>query len=652
MEVKNQNSLFVLIRHPITLFVLVALNAPEEVRTIYLVISAILILSFNHLQRSWLKYIQAAGIFISLYFVITGFRTIFSLDGGTNFLTLLLGLKALDSKKKSNRGMIFIAIALNASYSLYNQDLYATLLLFGSFIWGFYLIYHQTLNENNATSNFNSNFLKNPRIYLYSLFSILVAVIFYTFFPRISFHFPKDSALTSNSGFSADLRPGSQSKLQLTNQAILSVKFEGKAPPLPKLYWIGAVLTETDGYFWKPKKNYIENRSSAKNPDGLEEFKYQVQLHSQTTEYLFHLDRPTSTPKISQPYYRSSDKSFKLFNEVTEKFNYSATSIATNISNGRAINFTPPIKYVKTSNKVKQLAESLRDDSPANTIQNFKNYFINNDFVYTLEPGTSELLDDFMFNSKRGFCSHYASALAILMRYAGFYSRVITGFQGGDYNEIGDFYVLRGKDAHAWMEYLNENNKWVRVDPVEWIMPERIQMGGQQFFALSPTGETDPNQTELSLFENLKVTLQQYADNFNRQWQALLYNYDREAQRNLAKRLGLNTLKFFGLGFLFVIIMTAIVYFILSRFKKSSPIEREIERIELLAKEMGIARRNGQSFSSFLEMIAESKTSLDKSITKAKEATLRYFFSANPGQDSEYLKLLKDFRIQLKREVK
>ena len=77
-------------------------------------------------------YHASGGILASISFIISEFNTIFSLDGGTNFLTTLVGLKALESHRKSDREIIFIAWALNASYSLYNQDLYATLLLVSS----------------------------------------------------------------------------------------------------------------------------------------------------------------------------------------------------------------------------------------------------------------------------------------------------------------------------------------------------------------------------------------------------------------------------------------------------------------------------------------------------------------------------------------
>ncbi len=88
-------------------------------------------------------------------------------------------------------------------------------------------------------------------------------------------------------------------------------------------------------------------------------------------------------------------------------------------------------------------------------------------FYYTLKPPflDEDPVDGFLFDSRRGFCEHYASAFAVLMRAAGIPARVVTGYQGGTYNRFADYWILRQSDAHAWDEVWIDGRGWIRVDP-------------------------------------------------------------------------------------------------------------------------------------------------------------------------------------------
>jgi hypothetical protein len=108
-------------------------------------------------------------------------------------------------------------------------------------------------------------------------------------------------------------------------------------------------------------------------------------------------------------------------------------------------------------------------------------------FTYTLSPGEylgRTALEDFLLQGKRGFCEHYAAASATLLRAAGVPARVVLGFQGGKYNSIGDFWSFSNADAHAWVEFINDDQQWARLDPTEVIAPERLQYGGDFFLDL------------------------------------------------------------------------------------------------------------------------------------------------------------------------
>ena len=86
-------------------------------------------------------------------------------------------------------------------------------------------------------------------------------------------------------------------------------------------------------------------------------------------------------------------------------------------------------------------------------------------------------MDDFLFGEKRGFCEHFSSAFTFLMRAAGIPARVVTGYQGGFFNDVGDYLVVRQSDAHAWSEVWLEGRGWVRVDPTAAVSPARVELG-------------------------------------------------------------------------------------------------------------------------------------------------------------------------------
>jgi len=133
------------------------------------------------------------------------------------------------------------------------------------------------------------------------------------------------------------------------------------------------------------------------------------------------------------------------------------------------------------SGKIKQLVKQLHgfDSSPDDFIKQLLNHFRREDFHYTLTPPLMEEnpIETFLFETRYGFCSHYAAAFVYLMRVANIPARVVTGYQGGELNKVGNFLEIRQADAHAWAEVWLENKGWVRFDPTAAIAPERIERG-------------------------------------------------------------------------------------------------------------------------------------------------------------------------------
>ncbi|MBU1775606.1 MAG: transglutaminase domain-containing protein, partial [Gammaproteobacteria bacterium] len=157
-------------------------------------------------------------------------------------------------------------------------------------------------------------------------------------------------------------------------------------------------------------------------------------------------------------------------------------------------------------------------------------------FEYTLEPPLLGIngVDQFLFETKQGFCEHYAGSFVVLMRAAGIPARVVTGYQGGEFNELGGYYILRQSDAHAWAEVWLGERGWVRIDPTAAISPARIQGGLSAALpdnAALPFMARNPPQWLRGLRLNW--------DALSNQWNQWVLGYDTERQFAFLTRLGM-----------------------------------------------------------------------------------------------------------------
>jgi transglutaminase-like putative cysteine protease len=155
-------------------------------------------------------------------------------------------------------------------------------------------------------------------------------------------------------------------------------------------------------------------------------------------------------------------------------------------------------------------------------------------FFYTLTPPklSDDSVDEFLFNTKRGFCGHYASAFAALARAAGIPARVVTGYQGGTLNPYGGYWILRQSDAHAWTEVWIEGRGWVRIDPTAAIAPERVEHG----LADVASGEESPAsawQRRAPWFSGLRLRF----DAVKEMWRERILDFDQDSQRKLLEFL-------------------------------------------------------------------------------------------------------------------
>ncbi|MEI6737714.1 MAG: DUF3488 and transglutaminase-like domain-containing protein, partial [Pseudomonadota bacterium] len=302
------------------------------------------------------------------------------------------------------------------------------------------------------------------------------------------------------------------------------------------LYWRGPVLGAQVGRGWQmfeappvPKINYVA--------EGLLT-KYRVTLQPHNKNWLFALDMPNAAPQdafmLSDYQMRAQQpvNNIKAY-DVASHLNFRVGNEATTQEQQRYLTFNQRINP-RTLAYARQLREKYPD--PKVLIDEVMRVY-NREFTYTFEPPIlgNNPVDEFLFETKLGFCEHYAGSFALIMRAAGIPARVVTGYQGGEVNPITRQLIVRQAEAHAWTEVWLEDLGWLRVDPTFAVSPLRINRGISA--ALGPVGIFD-TIAEADVFGVLKQAVFAW-DAINTEWNRWVVGFNQDRQQSLFDGFGI-----------------------------------------------------------------------------------------------------------------
>ncbi len=475
------------------------------------------------------------GVLIFLL-VYLQYKTILGQEEST---TVLLGLASLSilnySTERDSLFLVLLGFLLVVIKSVFSLDFIWTIPALISF-FGLWMALLQ-----------NSKINKIKYLGHLALKSLPVFALLFFLFPRfVIFQSKQAQKVFAQSGFSEDLNPWRVGEMNLQNQIVFRADFQNSSMNSEELYWRGAVLNVSYGFSWQ--KGVVEKVVSGTSHDIDEPgIRYRIILEPQTLKNIFVLEHPVSIRSASSPVVEMQHKNFSLVDLSTQQVQFEG--IAAFNHNLIADVEDPPNlkKYLNMSAplppKAKALIEDIKNKNPTlkGRLDALKKYFTEKGFVYTLKPGVyKNNLDEFLFERRKGFCEHYASALGTLARALDIPARVVLGYQGGQYNELGNFWKVSQKDAHAWVE-IGIDGKWVRVDPTGWVSPLRLSLGGEQFFSLSEDEQIlyskDKSWRRPQGFRNIIDQITQAFENLNYYWTLLLLNYDLQAQLDYLKRL-------------------------------------------------------------------------------------------------------------------
>ncbi|MDK4673737.1 DUF3488 and transglutaminase-like domain-containing protein [Kingella kingae] len=467
--------------------------------------------------------------------------TILGLQGGISFLLLLALLKSYEGKTKRDwQVLVVVMLFLLAGAILFSQELFT-----GMWILLCLIMMACTLSLLNDLTWQPA--LKQSLVGF--LLTLLPMVVLFVSVPRKNaplWGIPQNPTKQSTTGISDTMKPGSIGELVLSNEPAFSATFNhGFMPQQQNLYWRVMVMSVHDGNEWRAMRDFADTAT----PSAGHKIHYSMIIEDNKGR-VPALDYPQNprqrgmfieTGNVLRVLSKQGVRRLDLQASLTDELPHQLSKMGQDFYTKLPANSNP---------RTRELAQALYQQNNGNVEQFAQaafNYFAQQGFTYTLKPpvlGSRNSTDQFLFNSKQGFCEHYADAFVVMMRAAGVPARVVVGYQGGEYNEAEQFWQIRSKDAHAWTEvWLPERQVWKRIDPTAAVSAVRIESGVSQ--ALS--GD------EGSLLPNTGFWTR-FSDQGRFYWQQWVVNYDDERQQSLFNKLGFdgvntwNVLMVFGAG--------------------------------------------------------------------------------------------------------
>jgi transglutaminase-like putative cysteine protease len=510
--------------------------------------------------------------------VYHAYHTFAGQEGGTALLATMLALKLLETRRLRDLRVATVLYGfLLIGQFLFDQSPWLALYLGALLVADFALM--ADLNARVARSPVLSALRTAASLTLQAL---PLALVLFVLFPRLSAPLWSLGQVQeeARSGIKDWLEPGSISELVIDGQLAFRVRFDGTVPNPDGLYWRGPVLWSTDGRRWLPAE-----RGRLPPPQPLaraeERIAYSITPEPSGQRWLFALDLPVESgtgARIAGDHQVLTDRriedgrSYRLVSALS--YDTGELDLAHEVA-GLELpeNITPRMRrLVDTWTRGAQ--------GPEDVIREALAFFNREPFHYTLLPPRlgDNPADEFLFETRRGFCEHYASSFALLMRVAGIPARIVLGYLGGEVNPIGGYLILRQSDAHAWVEVWLAGKGWTRVDPTAAIASARVERRG----LLEGLASGMPVRLRLEdagVFPRLVHGLRLLADSLDAGWRDWVLGLSRERQQRMLDLAGLGYLREYGLAIAMVTASAAVLAMLLTALLRGDRRQEPLDRI-------------------------------------------------------------------------
>lgn len=463
-------------------------------------------------------------------------------DPSVAFMVVLASIKFLESRStRDGTLLVCLAAFLVITPFLFGQSPFAIVAMLPAL-----LVIGGALMALAAKTQASAEAAK-PRAALQLVVRLLaqglpIAALLFVLFPRLAaplWGLPQTGRAIT--GLSDIMSPGRIAELTQDDSVALRADFAGRPPPSAQRYWRGPVLSRFDGSAWTSSYQRIGNMPVADTDSAID---YTVTMEPTDKPWLFALDLPAALPDfdggpLTGEVALTRDQQLLSRQPLAQVVRYAQRSVLSDRYAAQPGEIAEQLRLPPHANpRTRAFAAALRESHPGDRafIDAILSQFRDEDFVYTLEPGAIAMrdpVDEFLFETRRGFCEHYASAFAVLLRAAGIPARIVTGYQGGEVNPRGNYLIVRQSDAHAWVEAIIDGS-WQRFDPTGAVSPLRIESGISRALP-------DAN---LPLFSRLDSGFLKDAqwlfDALNHAWRRNIVGFDRGRQHELLRALRLN----------------------------------------------------------------------------------------------------------------
>ena len=559
----------------------------------------------------WLKVLL---IGMAMTAVGWSYGSVIGLEPTVALLLVAYALKLLETvARQDGYVVIFLGFFLCVTEFLFTQDL--LIVIYSCFVIWVLITALISLHRSNATGDGGPMRLAAVML----LQSVPLMLVLFFLFPRIGplWNVPIKTQ-TAKTGVSDRMRPGDISSLVQSSGVAFRANFENQVPPVSELYWRGLVMSRIEDGAWRTVSYYdvpVSERRPAPVARVGEPIDYSIIIEPTQQQWLYGLRfaEPMQSGIMQLPDYR-------LLNPVVleQEFRYRVRSwpqvvLGREISSWRERLETG---LPEASNpRTRELAQRLyrESSSDADYVQRVLAMFRQQPFRYTLQPPLLEnnRMDQFLLETRAGFCEHYAYAFAVLMRAVDVPARVVAGYQGGEINPLNGTVIVHQFDAHAWNEVWLSDRGWVRVDPTAAVSPARIEYGLENamqeeggFLSSSPLSPL--RYRGISWINTLRLRY----DAVTYRWQSWVVGFDGEQQITLLRGVfgEINARLFIGvmLGS-FAVVLGAVAASLLLRGrhpKPRDPVIRQYRLLQTRLRRSGLAPRAGEPPGAFTRRAA------------------------------------------------
>ena len=552
-----------------------------------------------------------------------------------NLLTFAYMLKSFEIQKRKDFYQIsLLGFFIIGSAFIFKQDLLFSILMLFALMLNFSLLLKMNLSQTTLFSSFK-------KVSALVLQSSILAIILFIIFPRLTPFWKVPNANSAKTGLSDEVSPGDIANLALSSNLAFRVDFKGsEIPRYSNLYWRAMTLENYDGRKWTRGKYDNKTKLSEKSfkPNIQEKsITYDVIVEPSYQYWLYGLSVATSEDTNVR---LNNDYTIRSLNIIGKTTQYQVKSYLQSPLDER-ISYSKKeqnLAIKKGSNpRLEQLAQELKlkYSSPIEISNAVLLKFNEQHYFYTLKAPLliNNSLDQFFFDTKAGFCVHYASAYAYLMRAAGIPARIVTGYLGGEFNSTGSakeninngHLSIYQYDAHAWAEIWLKGIGWQRVDPTAAVDPQRVNSGwsdeliNQQSFLSNDL---------LGLYEFKNIAwinqLRLQFDALDYQWTRWVLGYSSQQQLNFLKLLFGNNIQWkstviIGLSLIFLMVFFILIFRIKISLIKNDKLvthEKIFQKSLKLFSKAKITKPLNCTPSEFATIIENKKPELSREFNK------------------------------------